>query len=133
MATTKQRRMLLAKVGLDGHDRGIKILAQGLRERGVEVIYTGIHQSPTAVVSAAVQEAVDLVCISILSGSHMTLVPEVLSLLERRGAWDIGLVVGGFIPEEDERRQLEALGARKVFPQDMRLDDAVEGILALAR
>ena len=94
-------RLLVGKVGLDGHDRGAKIVARALRDAGFEVIYTGLHQTPEMVVSTAIQEDVDAVSLSILSGAHMTLLPRVLDLLRERGATDIGLFAGGIIPEED--------------------------------
>jgi len=94
-------RLLVGKVGLDGHDRGAKIVARALRDAGFEVIYTGLHQTPEMVVSTAIQEDADAVSLSILSGAHMTLLPRVLDLLRERGATDIGLFAGGIIPEED--------------------------------
>ena len=94
-------RLLVGKVGLDGHDRGAKIVARALRDAGFKVIYTGLHQTPEMVVSTAIQEDVDAVSLSILSGAHMTLLPRVLDLLRERGATDIGLFAGGIIPEED--------------------------------
>src|SRR5712691_3257247 len=94
-------RVLIAKVGLDGHDRGAKIVARALRDAGMEVIYTGLHRSPEEVVSTAVQEDVDVIGVSILSGAHMTLVPRLLDLLRDAGAADIPLVVGGVFPDED--------------------------------
>jgi len=111
-------RVLLAKPGLDGHDRGIKVVAQGLKEAGMEVIYTGLHQSVAQVVSAAIQEDVDVIGLSILSGAHMILVPDLLNLLKEKEASDKIVVVGGFIPDEQDRRKLEALGVKKVFQQD---------------
>src|SRR5688572_32922004 len=94
-------RVLLAKVGLDGHDRGIKIIARMLRDAGMEVIYAGLHNTPEQVVSAAIQEDADVLGISILSGAHLTIVPRVLLLLRESGAEDIPVVVGGLIPDED--------------------------------
>ncbi|MEW6266266.1 MAG: cobalamin B12-binding domain-containing protein [Thermodesulfobacteriota bacterium] len=118
-------RVLLAKPGLDGHDRGIKILAQGLKEAGMEVIYTGLHQQAPQIVSAAIQEDVDIIGLSILSGVHMTLAPDLVNLLKELGAADKAVVVGGFIPEEEDRRALEALGVKKVFDQDTPLKEIV--------
>ncbi|MBI4968478.1 MAG: cobalamin B12-binding domain-containing protein [Rhodospirillales bacterium] len=129
---SRRVRVLLGKAGLDGHDRGIKILAQALKDSGAEVIYTGLHQSVAHIASIAVQEDVDVVGVSILSGAHMTLVPDLLAELVRQGAGDKRLVVGGFIPEEDERQKLESLGAAKVFPQDVPLAEMVAVIHALA-
>jgi methylmalonyl-CoA mutase C-terminal domain/subunit len=93
--------VLVAKVGLDGHDRGAKVVARGLRDAGFEVVYSGLHQTPEAVVAAAIQEDVDVVGLSILSGAHNTLVPEVIRLLRERGADDVAVVVGGIVPDDD--------------------------------
>lgn len=107
-------RILVAKVGLDGHDRGAKVIAAGLRDEGMEVIYSGLHNTPEAIVNAAIQEDVDVIGISILSGAHMTLVPEVVKLLKKRGADDMLVTVGGIIPDDDAAR-LRKLGISKVF------------------
>jgi len=111
-------RILLAKVGLDGHDRGVKIIARLLRDSGMEVIYAGLHNTPEQVLMAAIQEDVDALGISILSGAHMTIVPCVLSLLRDAGAGDVPVLVGGLIPEEDAP-ELIAAGVAAVFDQDM--------------
>jgi methylmalonyl-CoA mutase, C-terminal domain len=103
-------RVLVAKPGLDGHDRGAKVIAAALRDAGMEVIYTGLHQTPEMIVSAAIQEDVDVVALSILSGAHMTLFPRVHELLEQEGADHVLITGGGIIPEED----IEALGARGI-------------------
>jgi methylmalonyl-CoA mutase C-terminal domain/subunit len=126
-------RVLLGKAGLDGHDRGVKILAQALKDAGIEVIYTGLHRSVAQIVATAIQEDVDVVGVSILSGAHMSLVPELLSELRAHGASDKKVVVGGFIPEEDDRQRLKELGAAEVFDQDMPLAATVEAIRAIAR
>jgi methylmalonyl-CoA mutase, C-terminal domain len=126
-------RVLLGKPGLDGHDRGIKILAQALRDAGIEVIYTGLHQTVTQIVNTALQEDVDLIGVSILSGAHMVIVPQLLDELRSRGAGSIKLVVGGFIPEEDERRRLTEQGAAAVFDQDIPIADIVAAVRDLAR
>jgi methylmalonyl-CoA mutase C-terminal domain/subunit len=97
----KRIRVVIAKPGLDGHDRGAKIIARALRDAGMEVIYTGLHQTPEQIVETAVQEDADAVGISILSGAHMTLVPRILDLLRENGAEDVLVVVGGTIPGED--------------------------------
>src|SRR5205085_5503227 len=110
-------RVLVAKVGLDGHDRGVKIVARALRDAGMDVIYTGLHRTPEQVVSAAVQEDVDVIGISLLSGAHMTLVPRLIQLLKEQKAEDIAVVVGGVIPDEDVP-ELKKLGASDVFLQD---------------
>jgi methylmalonyl-CoA mutase, C-terminal domain len=107
-------RVLVAKPGLDGHDRGAKVIASALRDAGMEVIYTGLHQTPEMIVSAAVQEDVDVVAMSILSGAHMTLFPRVRELLAEEGADHILLTGGGIIPEADMRR-LSELGIGRLF------------------
>src|ERR671932_963337 len=98
---SKRIRVVVAKPGLDGHDRGAKIIARALRDAGMEVIYTGLHQTPEQIVATAVQEDADAVGISILSGAHMTLVPRILELLRDNGAEDVLVVVGGTIPNDD--------------------------------
>ena len=110
-------RVVIAKVGLDGHDRGVKIVARTLRDAGMDVIYTGLHRTPDEVVEAAIQEDVDVIGISILSGAHMTVFPRILSLLKERGADDILVVGGGVIPDDDLPK-LKALGVREVLLQD---------------
>ena len=113
-AVTSGVRLLVGKVGLDGHDRGAKIIARALRDAGFEVIYTGLHQTPEMVVSTALQEDVDGIGLSILSGAHLTLFPRILSLLRERGGDDIVVFGGGIIPDEDAFRLKEA-GVRAVF------------------
>ncbi len=110
-------RILLAKVGLDGHDRGVKIIARLLRDAGMEVIYAGLHNTPEQVVTSAIQEDADAVGISILSGAHLTVVPRVLELLRESDAGDVPVVVGGLVPEEDTPLLLNA-GVAAVFDQD---------------
>jgi len=110
----KKIRVLIAKPGLDGHDRGAKVVARALRDRGFEVVYTGLHQTPEMIASAAVQEGVDAVGLSILSGAHATLVPRTIELLRARGLGALPVFVGGIIPAEDVPR-LTAAGARGVF------------------
>jgi methylmalonyl-CoA mutase C-terminal domain/subunit len=117
-------RILTAKVGLDGHDRGVKVISRALRDAGVEVIYTGLHQTPEMVVATAIQEDVDGIGISLLSGAHMTLFPEILRLLRERGAEDIVVFGGGIIPETDVAA-LKNLGVDKVFTPGTSLDEAV--------
>jgi methylmalonyl-CoA mutase C-terminal domain/subunit len=121
---TKKIRILTAKVGLDGHDRGIKVISRALRDAGVEVIYTGLHQTPEMVVETAIQEDVDGIGISLLSGAHMTLFPEVLRLLRERGAGDIVVFGGGIIPDEDIA-PLREMGVNKIFGPGTSLDDVV--------
>jgi len=108
-------RILVAKVGLDGHDRGAKVIATALRDAGMEVIYTGLRQTPEMVVNAALQEDVDAIGISILSGAHMTVFPKVFSLMKAKGMDDVLLTGGGIIPEEDMKR-LQEQGVGKLFP-----------------
>jgi 2-hydroxyisobutanoyl-CoA mutase small subunit len=110
-------RVIVAKVGLDGHDRGVKIVARTLRDAGMDVIYTGLHRTPEEVVEAAIQEDVDIIGVSILSGAHMTVFPRLVSLLEQRGANDILVVGGGVIPDEDVPK-LKALGVKDILLQD---------------
>jgi methylmalonyl-CoA mutase cobalamin-binding domain/chain len=110
-------RVIVAKVGLDGHDRGVKIVARTLRDAGMDVIYTGLHRTPDEVVEAAIQEDVDVIGISILSGAHMTVFPRLIELLKARGADDILVVGGGVIPDDDLPR-LRALGVRELMLQD---------------
>jgi len=107
-------RVLVAKPGLDGHDRGAKVVAAALRDAGMEVIYTGLHQTPEMIATAAVQEDADVVGLSILSGAHMTLIPRVLQLLREEGREDILITGGGIIPKED-MDALEAQGVGKLF------------------
>ena len=97
----RKLRILVAKPGLDGHDRGAKVVARAMRDAGFEVIYTGLHQTPDMIVSAALQEDVDAVCLSILSGAHNALFPEIVKLLKEKGLEDITVIGGGIIPEED--------------------------------
>jgi len=123
-------RVLIAKVGLDGHDRGAKIVARCLRDAGMDVVYTGLHRTPEEVVTAAVQEDVDVLGISLLSGAHMTLIPRVVELMRRAGAGDMLLVVGGVIPDEDVPA-LRALGAADVLLQDTPPDAIVARVREL--
>jgi methylmalonyl-CoA mutase C-terminal domain/subunit len=107
-------RVVIAKPGLDGHDRGAKIIARALRDAGMEVIYTGLHQTPEQIVETAVQEDADAVGISILSGAHMTLVPRILELLKENSAEDVVVVLGGTIPQDDAE-ELKQQGVAEVF------------------
>jgi methylmalonyl-CoA mutase C-terminal domain len=107
-------RVLIAKPGLDGHDRGAKVIARALRDAGMEVIYTGLRQTPEMIATAALQEDVDAVGLSILSGAHMTLVPRVLELLKANGQGELCVFVGGIIPDEDAR-QLRNMGIKAVY------------------
>ena len=110
----KKIRVLIAKPGLDGHDRGAKVVARALRDAGMEVIYTGLRQTPEMIVEAALQEDVDVVGLSILSGAHMTLLPRIVNLLKENGLDDVLVVVGGIIPDEDVPA-LNELGVRGIF------------------
>jgi methylmalonyl-CoA mutase C-terminal domain/subunit len=118
-------RVVVAKPGLDGHDRGAKIIARALRDAGMEVIYTGLHQTPEQIVETAIQEDADAVGISILSGAHMTLVPRILDLLRENGAEDVLVVVGGTIPHEDIE-ELKAAGVAEVFTPGAPTSEIVE-------
>jgi len=120
-------RILLAKPGLDGHDRGIKVIASAFRDAGMEVIYTGLRQTPKMIVDAAIQEDVDAVGISILSGAHMTLFPAILDELKSRDAGDIILFGGGIIPEDD-KAELEKIGIAKIFTPGAPTEEAIQFI-----
>ena len=122
---SKKIRVLLAKPGLDGHDRGIKVIAAAFRDAGFEVIYTGLRQTPEMVVDAAVQEDVDAIGISILSGAHMTLFPAILDEMRKRGAEDMLLFGGGIIPDED-KEELEKMGVAKIFTPGAPTVDAID-------
>ena len=110
----KKIRVVIAKPGLDGHDRGAKIIARALRDAGMEVIYTGLHQTPEQIVETAIQEDADAVGVSILSGAHMTLVPRIVDGLREAGADDVLVVVGGTVPEDDAE-ELKSMGVAAVF------------------
>ena len=112
--STKKIRVVVAKPGLDGHDRGAKIIARALRDAGMEVIYTGLHQTPEQIAATVIQEDADAVGLSILSGAHMTLVPRVVKLLEEQGVDDVVVTVGGTIPSDDIP-ELKELGVAEVF------------------
>lgn len=120
-------RVLVAKPGLDGHDRGAKVVSRALRDAGFEVIYTGLHQTPEQIVETAIQEDVDHIGLSILSGAHMTLVPKVVKLLGENKASDITVSVGGIIPEEDIPK-LNAIGVTGIFGPGTETKDIVEFI-----
>ncbi|MES3032990.1 MAG: cobalamin B12-binding domain-containing protein [Gemmatimonadota bacterium] len=124
---TRPIRVLVAKPGLDGHDRGAKVVAAALRDAGMEVIYTGLHQTPEMIATAAVQEDVDVVGLSILSGAHMTLFPRVLALLKEQGRDDILLTGGGIIPKED-MEALRSQGVGQLFGPGTSTADLVEFI-----
>jgi len=121
-------RVLIAKPGLDGHDRGAKVVARTLRDAGMEVVYTGLHQTPEEIVEAAVQEDVDVVGLSILSGAHRTLVPEIREGLNKNSMEDVVLLVGGIIPENDARDLKESGNAHQVFTPGTNLQELVDYI-----
>jgi methylmalonyl-CoA mutase C-terminal domain/subunit len=127
MVAEERLRILVAKPGLDGHDRGAKIIARALRDGGFEVIYTGLHQTPEMIAEAAVQEDVDAVGLSILSGAHMTLFPEVIRLLKEKGADDVTIFGGGIIPDEDARK-LAQLGVKAVFTPGATTEDIIKWV-----
>ena len=127
MADERKIRVVVAKPGLDGHDRGAKIIARALRDAGMEVIYTGLHQTPEQIAATVVQEDADAVGLSILSGAHMTLVPRVVELLREQDAEDVVLTVGGTIPNDDIP-ELKKLGVDEIFTPGAPTDDIVEFI-----
>jgi methylmalonyl-CoA mutase C-terminal domain/subunit len=126
-SSEKKIRVVVAKPGLDGHDRGAKIIARALRDAGMEVIYTGLHQTPEQIVETVIQEDADAVGLSILSGAHMTLVPRVLALLEAQGVDDVVITIGGTIPEIDIAPLKEA-GVAEVFTPGATTDSIVRFI-----
>jgi methylmalonyl-CoA mutase C-terminal domain/subunit len=125
-------KVLIAKPGLDGHDRGAKVLARGLRDEGFEVVYTGLRQTPEMIATAALQEDVDVVGLSILSGAHMTLLPRICARLREEGLDDVLVTAGGIIPDEDIPA-LEAAGIRRVFGPGTRIAEVAEFIRANVR
>lgn len=129
MSSAKKIRVLVAKPGLDGHDRGAKVVARALRDAGMEVVYTGLRQTPEMVVRAAIDEAVNCIGLSILSGAHMALFPKVMELLKKEGADDILVVGGGIIPEDDVA-ELKKVGIAEIFGPGTPLDEITEYIKA---
>jgi methylmalonyl-CoA mutase C-terminal domain/subunit len=127
--SARKIRVLVAKVGLDGHDRGAKVIAAILRDAGMEVIYSGLHQTPEAIVNAAVQEDVDAIGVSILSGAHMTIFPRLLELMKQRKLDDVLLTGGGIVPEDDQE-SLSKLGVGKLFGPGTHSKEIVEYIAA---
>jgi methylmalonyl-CoA mutase C-terminal domain/subunit len=126
-STTRKIRVVVAKPGLDGHDRGAKIIARALRDAGMEVIYTGLHQTPEQIVETVIQEDADAVGLSILSGAHMTLVPRIVELLRAQGVDDVLLTVGGTIPADDIP-ELKELGVAEVFTPGASTQDIIDFI-----
>jgi len=123
----KKIRVLMAKAGLDGHDRGVKVVARALRDAGMEVIYTGLHNTPEQVVRAALQEDVDVIGVSILSGAHMTIFPKILELMKQYGLDDVILIGGGIIPDDDKEK-LKAMGVREIFGPGASTQEIIEFI-----
>lgn len=123
-------RVLIAKVGLDGHDRGVRIVARALRDAGMDVVYTGLHRTPDEVVDAAIQEDVDILGISLLSGAHMTIFPRVIERMRERGVDDIILTGGGVIPDDDVEK-LHEMGVQKILLQDTPPDEIVRSFREL--
>jgi len=132
MAVARPLRILVAKPGLDGHDRGAKVIARALRDAGFEVIYTGLHQTPEMIAEAAVQEDVDAVGLSILSGAHLTLFPAVIDELRRRGATDMAVFGGGIVPDEDVPTLTKA-GVARVFTPGASTQEIVDWIRTTVR
>jgi methylmalonyl-CoA mutase C-terminal domain/subunit len=128
--STPKGRILIGKPGLDGHDRGAKVVARMLRDAGYEVIYTGLHQTPAMIVQAAIQEDVDMIGLSIMSGAHNYLVPEILDLLKAEGASDIAIFLGGIIPEADIIT-LKEKGVAEVFTPGASMLEIVEAVGAI--
>ena len=126
-------KVLIAKPGLDGHDRGAKVIANALRDAGMEVVYTGLHQTPEMIVEAAVQEDVDVVSVSILSGAHMTLIPRIRDLMNQSGLSNVQLIAGGIIPEADAAALKQLPGVAAIFGPGTRTQDAVTFIAGLFR
>jgi methylmalonyl-CoA mutase, C-terminal domain len=131
-STEKKIRVVVAKPGLDGHDRGAKIIARALRDAGMEVIYTGLHQTPEQIVETVIQEDADAVGLSILSGAHMTLVPRILELMRAEGLDDVLVTVGGTIPAEDIA-ELKGLGVAEVFTPGAPAEAAIDFIRSSVR
>jgi methylmalonyl-CoA mutase C-terminal domain/subunit len=123
-----QIRVVIAKPGLDGHDRGAKVIARALRDAGVEVVYTGLHQTPAMIVDAAIQEDADFIGLSILSGAHLTLFQETMSRLKERDAADIVVFGGGIIPDDDIAT-LEAMGVSRIFTPGAPVHEVVQWVL----
>lgn len=128
----RRKRVLLAKIGLDGHDRGIKVVARALRDGGIEVIYLGLHHTPAEIVASAIQEDADAIGLSIHSAAHMTLFEEVLKLLKKEKATDIAVFGGGIVPDEDIR-DLRKQGIREIFTPGTPLDKIVQFVKKLKR
>ena len=129
--TARKIKILIGKPGLDGHDRGAKIIALALRDAGMEVIYTGLHQTIEEIVRMAVQEAVDVIGLSIMSGAHLPICKTLLESMQEKGIGDIAVIVGGVIPKQDIEK-LKALGIKGVFPGGTHFDEIIAGIKTIA-
>ena len=125
-------KVLVAKPGLDGHDRGAKIVARALRDAGMEVVYTGLHQTPEMIVNAAIQEDVDVVGVSILSGAHMTIFPRIMELLREREVDDI-VILGGGVIQENDIPKLKEIGVREIFNAEASTQELIDGIERIVR
>ena len=132
METSEAIRVLIAKPGLDGHDRGAKVIARALRDAGMEVIYTGLRQTPEQIVTAALQEDADVIGLSILSGAHNYIAPRMMELLKEKGLDDVLVVIGGIIPDIDVPR-LKAIGVKGVFPPGTPMQEIIDFINSNAR
>src|SRR5205809_11782 len=130
--SNRKIRVLVAKPGLDGHDRGAKIIARALRDAGMEVIYTGLRQTPEMIVEAALQEDVDVIGLSILSGAHMALAPRIFELMKSHGMDDVKVMIGGIVPDEDIP-QLQKMGVSGVFGPGASMEKIVEQVRRIAR
>jgi methylmalonyl-CoA mutase cobalamin-binding domain/chain len=124
-------RVLLAKVGLDGHDRGVKVVARALRDAGMEVVYTGLHRSPEEIVATAVQEDVDVIGVSLLSGAHMTLFPQIIERLREQDVFERYILVGGGVMPDEDVEALKAMGVRAVLGQDTPPEHVAERVREL--
>lgn len=124
-------RVLVAKVGLDGHDRGAKVIARALRDAGMEVIYTGLHRRPEDIVTSAIQEDVDVIGVSILSGAHMTIFPRLIELLEQQGADENTLLLGGGVMPDEDIEELKKMGVAEILGQDTPPDAVVDTVRRL--
>ena len=129
--TDRPIRVLVAKVGLDGHDRGAKVIARALRDAGMEVIYTGLHRRPEDVVTSAIQEDVDVIGVSILSGAHLTVFPRIIELLEEGGADENTLLLGGGVMPDEDVEELKQMGVAEILGQDTPPDAVVETVSRL--
>jgi methylmalonyl-CoA mutase C-terminal domain/subunit len=130
MVKEKKVRVLIAKIGLDGHDRVAKVVASALRDAGMEVIYSGLHNTPESIAEVALQEDVDVIGVSILSGAHLTLVPALIKSLREKGVGDVSVIVGGIIPYEDEDELLK-IGVKKIFRPGTPLSEIIDYIKKL--